>query len=333
MPALDANFGQRGLTTTAEEAAELESAGFDGLWTLEQIHDPFLPIVAASAVTERCLLGTGIAVALARSPMTVALQSHDLQVASAGRFVLGIGSQVKPHIERRFSMPWSRPAARMREYVLALRAIWSAWNDGRPLDFRGDFYTHTLMTPAFSPPPSPFGAPPVHLAAVGAAMVEVAGEIADGLLCHPLLTPRYLEGTILPAVGAGRERAVSERGFTVNASAMVATGSDGPEFESAITAVRRQIAFYGSTPAYAPVLADAGRSELHAELHSLSREGQWDAMTAAIDDDTLELFAVVARPDEVRAAVEERYDGFADRVTLSTPYPISVKTLIVVARG
>jgi probable F420-dependent oxidoreductase len=329
--ALDANFGQRGLSDAPEEARRFESAGFDGLWTLENVHDPFLPIAAAIPTTEHCLLGTGIAVALARSPMTVALQSHDLQSASGGRFALGLGSQVKPHIERRFSMPWSHPAARMREYVLALRAIWSAWNDHEPLSFRGDFYTHTLMTPAFSPAPSEFGPPPVHLAAVGAAMVRVAGEVADGLICHPLLSTSYLEGRILPAIVEGRERAGAAREFTVNASALVATGSEGEELESAVAAVRSQVAFYGSTPAYEPVLADAGRAELHRRLHSLSREGRWDAMGDAVDDDTLELFAVVGGPREIRDAVERRYGKLADRVTLSTPYPISLDTLAAVA--
>ncbi len=326
---LDANFGQRGVAAAADEAAELERAGFDGLWTLEQIHDPFLPIATASTATERCILGTGIAVALARSPMTVALQSHDLHAASGGRFVLGLGSQVKPHIERRFSMPWSRPAARMREYVQALRAIWSAWNDGRPLDFRGEFYKHTLMTPAFSPHPSSHGPPPVYLAAVGETMVKVADEVADGLLCHPLLTPGYLKGTIIPAIK--RRKAGDAGEFTLSASVLVASGSVEQELESAIEAVRRQIAFYGSTPAYAQVLADAGRSELHGELHRLSREGQWDAMTATVDDETLALFAVVGRPEEVRVAIEERYGTLADRVTLSTPYPISVQTLTAIA--
>ena len=183
-----------------EEARRHEKAGYDGLWTSESAHDPFLPLVLAAEHTERTELGTAIAVAFARSPMQLAYTAHDLQAYSGGRFILGLGSQVKPHIERRFGMPWSHPAPRMREFVMAMRAIWSAWNDGTKLSFRGDFYQHTLMTPFFSPPPAPGGAPEVFLAAVGEAMTAVAGEVADGLLVHAFTTERYLREVTLPAL-------------------------------------------------------------------------------------------------------------------------------------
>ena len=184
-----------------DEARRHEKAGYDGLWSSESAHDPFLPLLLAAEHTEAMELGTAIAVAFARSPMQLAYTAHDLQAYSGGRFTLGLGSQVKPHIERRFCMPWSHPAPRMREFVLALRAIWSAWNDGTKLDFRGDFYSHTLMTPFFSPPPAPGGAPGVFLAAVGEAMTEVAGEVADGLLAHAFCTERYLREVTLPRIG------------------------------------------------------------------------------------------------------------------------------------
>ena len=186
-----------------EEARHHEKAGYDGLWASESKHDPFLPLLLAAEHTDRLEVGTAIAVAFARSPMQLAYTAHDLQTYSGGRFVLGLGSQIKPHIERRFAMPWSRPAARMREYVSALRAIWAAWNEGEKLDFRGDFYTHTLMSPFFSPPPAPGGAPQVFVAAVGEAMTRVAGEVADGLLAHGFTTERYLREVTLPTVEAG----------------------------------------------------------------------------------------------------------------------------------
>ncbi len=329
---LDVNFGQGRPAETPNEAAELERAGFDGLWTLESARDPFLPIAAAVARTSRCLFGTGIAVAFARSPLTVAMQANDLQEASAGRFILGLGSQVRAHIERRFSTAWSHPAARMREYVLAVRAVWRAWHEGERLDFRGRFYTHTLMTPAFSPPPNPHGPPPIYLAAVGEQMVVATGEVADGLACHPLQTRAYLEQAMLPALKRGRARAAPPpQEFTLSVSVLVATGASGDELDRAVAAVRRQIAFYGSTPAYAPVLACHGLDKLHQGLHRLSRQGEWDAMAAQIDDSTLELFAVVARPAEVRRAIEARYGELADRVTISTPYPVAASTLGEVA--
>src|SRR6476469_10180933 len=200
---VDTGIMASGLDDIATRAREQEDIGYDGLLTAETASDPFLPLVIAAEHTERIELGTGIAVAFARTPMLTAYTANDLQRHSKGRFFLGLGSQIKPHIERRFSMPWSHPAARMREYILAMRAIWESWETGSKLDFRGDFYTHTLMTPFFSPGPNPFGPPTVYLAAVGEHMTRVAGEVCDGLIPHPLTTERYLRERTVPLLEEG----------------------------------------------------------------------------------------------------------------------------------
>ena len=277
----------------------------------------------AAEHTERAELGTAIAVAFARSPMQLAYTAHDLQAYSGGRFILGLGSQIKPHIERRFGMPWSHPAPRMREFIMALRAIWSAWNDGTKLNFRGDFYQHTLMTPFFSPPPAPGGAPGVFLAAVGEAMTAVAGEVADGLLVHAFTTERYLREVTLPALDrglatAGRSRAEAEVGLL----AMIATGRTEEEMARAVAGTRAQIAFYGSTPAYRGVLERHGWAGLGDELNALSRsdrEDKWEAMGGLIDDDVLDAFAVVAEPAGVAARIRRRFGGLIDRVLVLRP--------------
>src|SRR5271166_1513727 len=186
-----------------DRAREAEAAGYDGLWSAETSHDPFLPLVLAAEHTERIQVGTGIAVAFARNPMTLATTANDLHTMARGRFMLGLGSKIKPHIEKRFSMPWSHPAPRMRELILAVRAIWASWAEGTRLAFRGEFYRHTLMTPMFDPGPNPYGNPPVFLAAVGTRMTEVAGEVADGLLAHAFTTERYLREVSLPALERG----------------------------------------------------------------------------------------------------------------------------------
>ena len=216
------------LTEVGVRAKELEDIGYDGLLTAETAHDPFLPLAIAAEHTERIELGTGIAVAFARTPMLTVYTANDLQRASGGRFIIGLGSQIKPHIEKRFSMPWSHPAPRMREYILAMRAIWAAWNDGDKLDFRGDFYQHTLMTPFFAPGPNPYGTPKVFLAAVGERMTEVAGEVADGIIIHGFTTERYVKEVTVPAVErglakAGRSRARRTRSRVHCSSSPVAT--------------------------------------------------------------------------------------------------------------
>ncbi|WP_419668424.1 LLM class F420-dependent oxidoreductase [Streptomyces sp. 2-1] len=312
-----------------EEARHHEKAGYDGLWASESKHDPFLPLLLAAEHTDRLEVGTAIAVAFARSPMQLAYTAHDLQTYSGGRFVLGLGSQIKPHIERRFAMPWSRPAARMREYVSALRAIWAAWNEGEKLDFRGDFYTHTLMSPFFSPPPAPGGAPQVFVAAVGEAMTRVAGEVADGLLAHGFTTERYLREVTLPTVEAGLAKSGRTRGdFSVSHLLLTATGRTEEELARAVDGTRRQIAFYGSTPAYRGVLELHGWGELGDELNALSksdRADKWEAMGGLVDDDVLHTFAVVAEPERVAAEIHRRYGALVDRVSFYTAYEIDAE--------
>ncbi|WP_055612020.1 LLM class F420-dependent oxidoreductase [Streptomyces phaeochromogenes] len=312
-----------------EEARHHEKAGYDGLWASESKHDPFLPLLLAAEHTDRLEVGTAIAVAFARSPMQLAYTAHDLQTYSGGRFVLGLGSQIKPHIERRFAMPWSRPAARMREYVSALRAIWAAWNEGEKLDFRGDFYTHTLMSPFFSPPPAPGGAPQVFVAAVGEAMTRVAGEVADGLLAHGFTTERYLREVTLPTVEDGLAKSGRTRGdFSVSHLLLTATGRTEEELARAVDGTRRQIAFYGSTPAYRGVLELHGWGELGDELNALSksdRADKWEAMGGLVDDDVLHTFAVVAEPQHVAAEIRRRYGSLVDRVSFYTAYEIDAE--------
>ena len=206
MMKVDLAFPLDGPADVRDAATRGEQAGYAALWTAETQHDPFVTLTLAATVTRRAQLGTAIALAFARNPMSLAVQANDVQTISGGRLLLGLGSQIKTHITRRFSMPWSQPAARMREYVLALRAIWTAWNDGTRLGFRGDFYTHTVMTPFFNPGPNPFGPPPVLLAGVGPAMTAVAGEVADGFLSHGFTTERYLREVTLPALTEGRQR-------------------------------------------------------------------------------------------------------------------------------
>jgi len=318
---VDAPLALASLAEAGAAARRLEALGYDGAFSFDGPHDPFFPLAQAAVATERLELYTGVAIAFARSPMLLAQIGHDLQALSKGRFRLGLGSQIRAHIERRFSMPWSQPAARMREFVSALRAIWSCWNDGTPLAFRGDFYTHTLMPPLLRPAPCPFGAPPVWLAGVGPRMTEVAGEVADGFLLHPFHTPAFLADVTGPALERGRARAGrARRDFVVSAQVLIATGRDAAEVAAARTAVRAQIAFYASTPAYRGVLDSVGRGALHPELHALSRSGDWRAMAALVDDELLEAIAVCAPPEALGAELTRRYAGFADRISLVAPW-------------
>src|SRR5688572_2601249 len=267
------------LERVAEEAVAAEKEGYDGIWSAETAHDPFLPLTIAAEHTDAVELGTGIAVAFARNPMQLASVAHDLQEFSKGRFVLGLGSQIKPHIEKRYSMPWSHPAPRMREMILAMRAVWDTWNNGTKLDFRGDFYSHTLMTPFFSPKASPWGPPKVFVAAVGEKMTEVAGEVADGMLVHGFTTERYLREVTLASIERGLAK--SNRGldsFSLSYPAFIVTGRTDAEIDKAANGVRQQIAFYGSTPAYRGVLDLHGWGELQPELNGLSKRGEWQTM-------------------------------------------------------
>jgi probable F420-dependent oxidoreductase len=318
---VDGGIGGTSIAELAKQARDLEDLGYDGIMTAETSHDPFLQLVIAAEHTERVEIATGIAVAFARNPMTLANLGHDLQTYSGGRAIVGLGSQIKPHIEKRFSMEWSHPAKRMRELILAMRAVWACWNDGAALDFRGEFYRHTLMTPFFNPGPTGHGPPKVFLAAVGEHMTEVAGEVADGILIHGFTTERYVREVTLPAVERGLARAGRSReGFEVSGPLFVVTGTNDEEIERAKTGTRQQIAFYGSTPNYRPVLDLHGWGELQPELNALSKQGKWVEMGERIDDEILSTFAVVAGPDDVAAELGRRYGGIVDRCSFYAPY-------------
>ncbi len=301
----------------AKEAARaLEADGYDGAYTFDGPNDPFFPLAFAAEHTERLQLITAIAVAFARNPMLVAQQANELQLMSKGRFLLGLGSQIRPHIEKRFSMPWSAPAARMREFVLAVKAIWNCWQKGDALNFRGEFYTHTLMPPLLTPGPHPYGSPPILLAGVGPVMIEVAGEVADGFLIHPFHTEAYLAELALPALQRGMAKSGRTRqNLEVSSQLLVATGRNQEELDQAIRQMRTQIAFYASTPAYLPVLESIGRGALQAQLNMLTKQGRWDEMGALIDDATLNAVAIVGTPAQAAADIVRRYRGKVDRIS------------------
>jgi probable F420-dependent oxidoreductase len=301
----------------ADEAERIESLGYDGAFSFEGPHDPFLPLLAAAQRTRRIDLYTAVAIGFARNPMLLANLGWDLQAFSKGRFLLGLGTQIRPHVEKRFGMPWSKPAARMRELVLAVREIWRCWAEGGRLDFRGEFYRHTLMTPMFSPGPNPYGNPPILLAGVGPRMTEVAGEVADGFLVHPLHTARSLREITLPALARGREKAGrAEKDLAIACQIMLVTGRDPAEVEASRAAARAQIAFYASTPAYRVVLDVHGLGALQPELNALSKRGAWKEMARLVPDALLEEVAVCCPLEQVAARVRERCGGTASRVSL-----------------
>jgi probable F420-dependent oxidoreductase len=309
------------LDRAAVDAAAAEAAGFRGVWTTEIAHDPFLPLALGAQATQSLDLGTGIAVAFARNPMSLAYTAWDLQALSGGRFFLGLGSQVKAHVERRFSMPFSQPAARMAELVRALRAIWASWQHGTALAFEGEFYRHTLMTPFFDPGPLECGAPHVLVAAVGEAMTRTAAQHADGMLVHAFTTERYLRDRTVPLL----EQELSARGssrsdFTLVLPALVATGADDAELERAVAETRRQIAFYASTPAYRATLELHGWGDLQPELQTLTKQGAWAQMAELVDDDVLHAYAVVGSPEQVGRELAARFDGLIDRLRPYLPY-------------
>ena len=319
-------------------ATAAESAGFGGLWTLEAHTEPFLPLVLAAEHTSRIELGTAIAVALARNPMIVAHLAHELNRYAGGRFSLGLGPQVGAHITRRFGAPFDHPAERMTEFVTALRAIWRCWNQGELLDFRGRYYRHDLMTPAFDPGPSGVGQPGgggqsragqpgagpsasaeprVLLAAVGPRMTAAACAVADGLIAHPLTSRRVAQEQLRPRIAAA-----VRPGFELSCPVLVITGRTDQELDQARAAVRRQIAFYASTPAYRSVLELYSAGDLSDRLREMSRAGQWGAMTALIPDDLLREFSVEAPAGELAAALHTRFDGVLDRILVYAPYPV-----------
>ena len=321
-------FGGIGaLDGAAAAARRQESLGYDGVWAGELNTDPFLALALAADATTSLAVGTSIAVAFARSPMTLAYTAHDLQRFSAGRLVLGLGSQVRAHVTRRFSMPWSQPAARMREYVLALRAIWSAWEAGSPLSFSGEFYSHTLMPPMFVPAPHPFGPPRVLVGGVGEGMTRVAGEVADGFVCHFFTTERWIRERTLPALAEGRRRAQrAADAVDLVAGVFVVTG-DEREITEGIAALRSQIAFYASTPSYRPVLELHGWGALGDELTLLSKQGRWEQMQGLVEDDVIDAFGIVAEPAQLAARIDARFGGLVTHLSFLPPASIPDEAL------
>lgn len=324
------------LALVPDRVRQLQEAGGDGVFSFEGPHNPFLPLTLA-AEHSTLDVGTAVAIAFARTPMTVANLAWDLQSYSQGRFFLGLGSQIKPHVEARYSMPWGKPVTRMREFVAAYNAIFDCWLEGKKLDFRGDYYTHTLMPPLFNPGSLKWGRPPVYLGGVGPKMIRAAGEVADGLLVHPFHSESYLQQLLRPALEAGlsssertlgaTDTASKSKTFSVAAQCLVVLGESEDELAGGLSFTRSQIAFYGSTPAYRPVLEAEGLGELQEELRSLTKQGRWGDMAGRISDDLLRRIAIVGSPKQVAATLRERYAGFADRVAIASPFPIEPRLL------
>jgi probable F420-dependent oxidoreductase len=331
---IDAALHQANLSKVPDAARAIEAAGYDGILSFEGQHDALFPLLLAAEHTERVELTTSVVIAFGRSPMTLAQQAYDLQLASHGRFNLGLGTQIKPHIEKRYSMPWSRPAARMREFVLALRAIWSSWHEGTKLDFRGEFYTHTLMTPFFNPGPSPFGVPRIFLGGVGPKMTEVAGEVADGFMVHPFSTEKFMRETTRPALERGAERAGrTVADIEVAFPCMVIVAETDEELARGRDAIRPRLAFYGSTPAYKVVLDAQGWGDLQPELNRLSKTGDWAAMSSLITDEIVDAFVVAGAPDEIGPLTRKRFGDLIQRVSFDTSTPLTPERVARVLAG
>ena len=299
-----------------DHVKKLEAQGYDGVGTAEMNHDPFMPLLLAAEHTEKMEIHTGIAVAFARSPMILANLGHDLNAYSKGRFTMGLGSQIRPHITKRFSMQWGAPAAQMKELILAMRAIWTNWYSGKPLRFEGKYYNHTLMTPAFTPENQEHGAPKVTLAAVGPVMTEVAGEVADGLIIHPFSNEKYIREVTLPAVERGLEKSGRSReDFEISYSPFIISGKDEATFEKEKAAAKNRIAFYGSTPAYKNVLGVHGWGEMQIELNGMSKQGKWQEMGELVSDEMLNTFGIMDEPGKVVAEIKSRFGDIVDRTS------------------
>ncbi len=306
--------------SVGEVAHKAEAAGFDGLLSYEIANDPFTPLAFAAVATERVRLGTAIAVCFPRSPMITANVSWDLNTQSNGRFTLGLGTQVKGHNERRFSVPWTPPLPRLREYVEALRAIWRAWEHREKLQYEGEHYRFTLMTPEFSPPPSGLPPIPVTVAAVRPAMMRMAGRVCDGVRLHGFATRKYLEEVALPAIDEGLRKSGRDRSqFEIWGGGFIATGKDEKEVREQLEWVRYRVAFYGSTRSYHGVFESHGWEDLGMKLHEMSKTGRWKEMAAEIPDEVLDAFTAVATYDDLSAKVEERFGGLSDSITLELP--------------
>jgi probable F420-dependent oxidoreductase len=300
-----------------EAARSAEERGYDGVLTAEIANDPFVPLAMAAVATERIHLGTAIALCFPRSPMVTANVAWDLNVQSRGRFTLGLGAQVKGHNERRFSVPWSPPVPRLREYVESLRAIWRCWEKQEPLDYQGEHYRFSLMTPEFSPPPSGLPPVPVSIAAVGPAMIKLAGRVCDGVRLHGFATRQYLEQVALPQLQSGLEQAARPRSsFEIWGGGFIATGSDEAALQKPLEWVRYRIAFYGSTRSYHSVFQLHGWEELGMKLHAMSKQGRWKEMAAEVPDDVLRTFAAVGTHDEIHDVVEQRFGGLVDSISV-----------------
>ncbi len=307
------------------EAQDLEAKDFDGLMIAEINHDPFIPLAFAAHGTEKISLRTAIAVAFARSPMTVANSAHDLNALSKGRFSLGLGSQIRPHITKRFSMPWHGPAKQMREFAESLTAIFDCWYDGTPLNYEGEFYKFTLMTPEFGPKNTEYGRPKILLAAVGPLMMQTAAAVADGLIVHPFCTEAYFKNQILPRIEAELEaRGKTLDDFQIHYPTMIATGHTEELYEKSRELCRQRIGFYGSTPAYKPVLAEHGWGDLQPLLNRMTKEGKWDKLAGEVSDEMVDTFACVGTPTEAVAKVKDRFGGYIDRITLDAKAPPDV---------
>ena len=310
---------QADLNEVPAAAAAADQAGFDVLMSMENAHEPFLALAIAAVNTKHAELGPGIAIAFARSPMAVANVGWDLQRASGGRFVLGLGPQIKPHNEKRFSVPWSPPMPRMREYIHALRAIWKCWETGEKLDYRGAHYTFTLMTPNFTPPATGQPPIPITMSAVGPHSLRLAGEACDGVRLHPFCTRGYLADIALPLIGEGMAKSGRTREtFEVTGGGFVATGASDEEVNEVAEWVRHRVAFYGSTPGYWPVFEHHGLGDLGRKLNVMTKAGEWDKIAAEIDDDTLGLFTAIGRHDQIAGEIEKRFGGLSDTINPGT---------------
>ena len=317
----DVTIFPKNLNTVSSVARSVEEYGFGGLWTAETSHNPFLPLTHAASATQNITLGTGIAVAFPRSPMVMANIAWDLADQSKGRFILGLGTQVKTHITKRFSSEWSAPVPRLREYIESMRAIWNSWQNGVPLRYTGEHYRFTLMTPFFSPDPMPYADIPIYIAGVNDGLCRLAGELCQGFHVHPFHTIRYLRERIIPNIQTGTVRAGrSMADIKLTCMIFVITGNNEEEIRNNAIMTKSQIAFYASTPSYKPVLELHGWQDIAERLGKLIRENRWTEMWQEISDDMLNEFAVVAAPDELAHKVKERYEGFLDRVGYYFPF-------------
>lgn len=320
---IDVTLLEKDLRKAGELAREAEQVGHAAIWATETGCDPFLQAYAALAATERATVGTAIAVAFARTPMTVAYSAWNLAQASGGRFVLGLGTQVKPHVERRYSMPWGKPVAQMREFVLATRAVWESWRTGEPLSHEGEYYTHTLMSPFWAPAPQD-ATIPVHLAAVGPRMVEMAGEVADGVLLHTFTNAAYLDTVTWPSLAKGlASSGRTGQRLEVSLPLFMVMGDTEDEIEERRRSTAKQLAFYASTPSYRPVLEAVGYGDLQPELTALSKRRAWDEMTSLVSREVLDLFAITGRPEEMAGLARAHLGDRVTRVTSYSGWPVT----------